>query len=137
MFSLDATYCDDNGAESASVRWQRGLDQAQDLARVCPSTRVVTVCDREADMWALFVKAASQDAALLVRARRSTRRSVVVDRGGKKDLWDHVAALPRVAGNTVDIAACGGKRAPGANRGARRDRNRTRPQVRSPCTGCC
>ena len=111
VFSLDATYCDGNGAESASVRWQRGLDRAQELARACPSTRVVTVCDREADMWALFVKAASQDAALLVRARRSTRRSVVVETSGKQDLWDHVAALPQVAGKTVEIAACGGKRA--------------------------
>ena len=111
LFSLDATYCDGDGAESASVRWQRGLDRAQELARACPATRVVTVCDREADMWALFVKATSQGAALLVRARRSTRRSVVVETGGKQDLWDHVAALPRVAGKTVEIAACGGKRA--------------------------
>ena len=115
VFSLDATYCDGDGdgdgAESASVRWQRGLDRAQELARACPATRVVTVCDREADMWALFVKATSQGAALLVRARRSTRRSVVVETGGKQDLWDHVAALPRVAGKTVEIAACGGKRA--------------------------
>ena len=71
----------------------------------------MTVCDREADIWALFVKATSQGAALLVRARRSTRRSVIAETGGKQDLWDHVAALPRVTGKTVEIAACGGKRA--------------------------
>ncbi len=111
VFSLDATYCDGDRAESASVRWQRGLERAQELARACPATRVVTVCDREADIWALFVKAASHGAALLVRARRSTRRRVVVETGGKQDLWDHVATLPRVAGKTVEIAACGGKRA--------------------------
>ena len=111
VFSLDATYCDGDGAESASVRWQRGLDRAQELACACPATRVVTVCDREADIWALFVKAAAHDAALLVRARRSTRRRVVVETGGKQSLWDHVATLPRVAGKTVEIAACGGKRA--------------------------
>lgn len=111
VFSLDATYCDGDRAESASVRWQRGLERAQELARACPATRVVTVCDREADIWALFVKAASHGAELLVRARRSTRRRVVVETGGKQDLWDHVATLPRVAGKTVEIAACGGKRA--------------------------
>ena len=73
----------------------------------------VTVCDREADIWALFVKATSQGAALLVRARRSTRRSVIAETGGKQDLVGPPCrrAPASATGKTVEIAACGGKRA--------------------------
>ncbi len=111
VFCLDGTYCDEGRDEVASARWGHGLDRAGELARACPSTRVVTVCDREADIWALFARAESLGAGLLVRARRSTRRRVLVEAGGEETLWDHVATLPRVGSRTVKIRACGGRRA--------------------------
>ena len=111
VFALDATFRDGDDKETESVRWQRGYERARDLARACPETRVVTVCDREGDIWTLLCEAASQDAALLVRARRSARRRVVLETDAKTDLWAHVAALPRLAGKTVKVAARGGEEA--------------------------
>ena len=165
LFSLDATYCDGDGAESASVRWQRGLDRTQELARACPATRVVTVCDREADMWALFVKATSQGAALLARApvdaaqcRRGDRReagsvgpcrrapaSCGQDRGDRRLRRQagaaHAQGKARPARRQGEVGSTAAprpqRRAPGAGRCARRDRNRTQsaPGQRAPALG--
>lgn len=111
VFALDATFRDGNDEDKESVRWEHGHERAQELARACPATQVVTVCDREADIWALLAAAVSQDAGLLVRANRSRRRKVILETGETEDLWKYVAALPRLAGKTVEIGACGGKRA--------------------------
>ena len=111
VFALDATFRDGNDEDKESVRWERGHERAQELARACPATQVVTVCDREADIWALLAATASQGAGLLLRVNRSRRRKVILETGEKEDLWKHVAALPRLAGKTVKIGACGGKRA--------------------------
>ena len=108
-FALDATFRD--GDDKESLRWERGYERAQELARACPATRVVTVCDREGDIWALLATAASQGAGLVVRASHAAQRRVVLETGEEQDLWEHVAALPRLAGKTVEIVACGGKRA--------------------------
>ena len=109
VFALDATFRD--GDDKESLRWERGHERAQELARACPATRVVTVCDREGDIWALLATAASQGAGLVVRASHAAQRRVVLETGEQQDLWEHVAALPRLAGKTVEIVACGGKRA--------------------------
>ena len=50
-------------------------------------------------------------AALLARASRSAKRKVVLEGGGKADLWDPVAAQPRLAKQALELPACGGKRA--------------------------
>ena len=111
VFALDASFRDGDDKEIESERWLRGHERAQELARACPAARVVTVCDREGDIWALLTKAASQGAALLVRARRPAKRRVILETGEEESLWKHVAALPRLAGKTVEIGACGGRRA--------------------------
>ncbi|MDE0578390.1 MAG: IS4 family transposase [bacterium] len=111
VFSLDATYADEHNEEVASVRWRDGLDRAEELARACPETKVVTVCDREADIWGLFARAESTGSGLLVRARRGAKRRVCLEGGGEADLFDHAATLPRVGSKKVKIGACGGKRA--------------------------
>ena len=49
-------------------------------------------------------------AALLARASRSAKRQVVLEDGGKADLWDHVAAQPRLAKQALELPACAGKR---------------------------
>ena len=47
VFALDASFRDGDDREIESERWLRGHERAQELARACPATRVVTVCDRE------------------------------------------------------------------------------------------
>ena len=70
---------------------------------------MVSVCDREGDFRELPHKAADDPRQTFpVRASRPTRRSVLSGTGGRTDLWEHMATLPRLAGRTVQIAARGG-----------------------------
>ena len=99
LSGLNATFRDDGDAEDEakeSVRWCQGLDRAGELAEACPDTRVISVCDREGDFWQLLSKAVNGKQGLLVRASRSSRRTVIGDDGGRTCLWKHVAARPRL-----------------------------------------
>ncbi len=98
-----------------SERWLDGLGKAAELASACPRTRVVNLCDREGDMWALLSEGCASAGApdgsgLLVRASRSTRRRVFTADGGLEDLFEHTAGLDVVAAKRIDIEACGGPR---------------------------
>ena len=119
VFSLDADFRavdKDKAAEGEeSGRWTDGLARAAELATACPRTRVVTVCDREGDMWALLSDGracadAPGGAGLLVRASRSSRRRAFTADGGAEDLFAYTAGLDVVAGKAIDIPACGGLR---------------------------
>ena len=97
-----------------SVRWVAGLERAQELARACPDSRVVTVCDREGDFWELLSRAEQTGAALLVRASRGAKRRVALASGDTVNLWDHVLATEPVGGRKIEVPACGGpNRRPG------------------------
>ena len=68
--------------EIESERWLRGHERAQELARACPATRVVTVCDREGDHLGVAHQGRIARRGLLVRARRSAQRRVILERRG-------------------------------------------------------
>jgi hypothetical protein len=55
-----------------SVRWLRSLEQLERLQNLCPNTRLVSVGDREADIYELFVWGTEKPGrpALLIRAER-------------------------------------------------------------------
>ncbi len=111
VFSLDADFRHDaQEGEKESRRWLEGLERAGELAAACPETHVITVCDREGDIWALIRKAVTTGAGLLVRANRARSRRVVTADGSLEDLWDHVAGQPSLASKTITIDACGGPR---------------------------
>lgn len=92
-----------------SVRWHQGLARAGELAAACPDSRVVTVCDREADIWALWCDAQTHDHALLVRSDRGRQRRVVTP-DGPCELWAFLAAQPVLGHKTLTLSACGGPR---------------------------
>ncbi len=71
-------------AEKDSVCRVDGLDRAQERARACPDSRVVTVCDRKGDFWELIAGADQTGAALLVRASRGAKRRVALASGGRE-----------------------------------------------------
>jgi Transposase DNA-binding/Transposase Tn5 dimerisation domain len=54
--------------EKESVKWIEGLNQVVALKRHCPDTAVVTVCDREADLYDLFAAERAAGVEWLVRA---------------------------------------------------------------------
>ena len=78
VFSLDADFRHDaQQDEKESRRWLEGLERAGELAAACRETRVITVCDREGDIWKMFREAATTGAGLLVRANRARSRRVI------------------------------------------------------------
>ncbi len=107
-----------------SGRWTDAFASAAELAAACPRTRVVSVCDREGDMWELLPEgcgsaAADGGAGLLVRASRPDRRRALTEDGGAEDLFARTEGPVAVAGKTIDIEACGGPRRRGARKGVR------------------
>ena len=110
LFMLDTTFREKT-AEQDSKRWVHGLIRASELAKACPNTRVVSVCDREGDFWELLTKAASLESALLVRASRSAQQRVLLPDGQEQDLWDYDTTLAPVAITELTIPAAGGPRA--------------------------
>ncbi len=115
MFDADADFCQAEGKDS--VRWIAGLDRAQELARACPHTRVVTVCDREGDFREMNSRAEETGASLLIRASQGTQRRVALPSGDDADLWDHVLETDPVGRRRIVVPACGGRT---AGRAARR-----------------
>ena len=106
MFEADADFRQAEGKDS--VRWTDGLDRAQELARACPDTRVISVCDREGDFRDLISRAQQTGAALPGRAGRGSKRRVALASGGDADLWDHVLGTEPAGGRRIEVPACGG-----------------------------
>jgi hypothetical protein len=80
--------------EKESVKWLRSLEAVERAQSQCPQTQIISVGDREADIYELFVWATEKPGRpqLLVRAEHNRR---VQDEHGY--LWEHMAAQP-VAG---------------------------------------
>ena len=93
-----------------SRRWLEGLSRAHQLSEVCPDTRVITVCDREADLWPLLRQAADTGDGLLVRSNGARKRKVMVEDGSVEKLPQHMKRQPIICYKTIRIASCGGKR---------------------------
>jgi len=80
--------------QKESAKWLHSYRAVAEVQRHCPDTRLVSVGDREADLYELFELATHppEGPDLLVRAERTRNRRV--EQGL---LWDHLAARP-VAG---------------------------------------
>lgn len=82
--------------EKEGVKWLKGFAAAEAAQVCCPNTCVVSVCDAEADMYELLLKAqgSASGTKLLVRAFRSR-----LQEDNAQELWTGLAAQP-VAGTT-------------------------------------
>lgn len=85
-------------ADKESAKWLRPLAAVGHAARHCPASRLVTVCDREADIYEFFELAHREGRELLVRA---TQDRGLHDPAGVR-LRAHMASLPPAA--EVEIA---------------------------------
>jgi len=83
--------------EKESYRWLEAFEQT--IALTPEQVQVVTVCDREADIYELFALADERQASLLVRA--SADRCLAENK--VKHLWDKVERQRRVGELTVEI----------------------------------
>lgn len=81
--------------QKESMKWLRSFRKVAEVQRLCPSTRLVSIGDREADLYELFAEAVKDPGGpgLLVRAEKSRNRKVE-----QQLLWD---LMPRkdVAGS--------------------------------------
>ena len=103
------TKCKKQAAKSEKrERSFRDFEQAAELGRACAETRVIAVCDSEADIWALFNRQArvAGEAGLLTRSNRDRERQAhpVSSSGRWRALRQCVRpAKPRVKGRKVVI----------------------------------
>jgi len=88
-------------AEKESFRWYQGYRKASALQRLCPATLVISVGDRENDIYEVLAAAHAQPAgaALLIRANQD--RAVVVGRGNRTQLLRLLLGLSPVLGTGV------------------------------------
>ena len=113
------------GRKKESRRWLEGFEEAAVLGQACPGTRVVTVCDREGDIFALLRRQAARaaEAGLLVRSNKARQRQVLTATG-HEPLERHMRSLePLVRERVVRVAARGGRH--------RRDEREARTEVRA------
>lgn len=77
--------------DKESNKWLRALDPIAEAAARCPNTRVVTLADREADIYEYLLDARRRGLDTVVRAKQKNRR---LD-GEVEKLWPHMLARPK------------------------------------------
>ena len=89
--------------EKESKKWLLSYRAVAEIQRICPGTMLVSVGDREADIYELFHEAAKDPSGpkLLIRAERARNRKVI-DEDKKEDLWNRME-VESVAG-LIDVA---------------------------------
>ncbi|OGB20599.1 MAG: hypothetical protein A3I66_22790 [Burkholderiales bacterium RIFCSPLOWO2_02_FULL_57_36] len=85
-----------------SAKWIEGLNQVTALQSRCPQTHIVSVCDREADVYDLFVAERAAGVDWLVRAAWNRG----VDHP-EKYLWEAMQSIPAMGTTTLRVPARG------------------------------
>jgi len=77
--------------QKESAKWLRSFCKVAALQKACPNTRLISIGDRESDVYELFLEASRdpQGPGLLVRMNRATRRQV-----GNLLLWEWMGQRP-------------------------------------------
>ena len=98
--------------ETEALRWLTSYQQTARLQALLAETRLVSVADREADLYELFAQAQQTPNGpdLLIRANRSRARRVDADEALPL-LWDHVKAQPEAGTIELHIPGKGGRKA--------------------------
>jgi hypothetical protein len=84
--------------EKESKKWLKSLEAVEAARKACPETHFVSVGDREADIYDLFIVERSPGVDLLVRATENRRVETE-----ERYLWSAVAATPVVANAEVKV----------------------------------
>jgi hypothetical protein len=94
--------------EKESLKWLRSFRKLAEIQRLCPHTLLVSIGDREADIWTLWREASQAKAGphLLVRANRARYRQV-----DDAQLWDYLATRPVAAQFQLHIPRSGTRKA--------------------------
>lgn len=88
--------------EKESIKWIEGLRHVSTLSAMCPGVKMVSVSDRESDLYDLFVHERGPGVEWLVRA--AWNRRVVHP---EAYLWDAMQAAPLLGTTTLTVPARG------------------------------
>jgi len=93
--------------EKESYKWLKSYQQASLLQYRCPRTTIVSVGDRESDIYELFeeTEKIEDGAKLLVRSEYSRSRKVLVGDGKGECLWEHLLSCPVCSKVDVELKA--------------------------------
>jgi hypothetical protein len=93
--------------QKESAKWLRSFQRVAALQALCPNTRLVSVGDREADIYELFAQHTPQGPDLLIRADRGRQRQVL----DQQPLWEWMPAQPVAGRLALHIPGKGGRKA--------------------------
>jgi len=86
--------------EKESFKWLRPLDPIGDAAKACPATRIITLADREADIYEYMLEARDRRLDIVLRAKEKYRS--LQGQGELQYLWPQLLMRP-IAG-TIELA---------------------------------
>ena len=94
--------------QKESVKWLRSFRKVSEIQALCPETVLVSIGDREADIYELFLEASrtASAAKLLVRAEKTRNRHVE-----QEHLWEFMARQPIAGALKIHIPKAGNQRA--------------------------
>lgn len=95
-------------AQKESNRWLRSLDAVMDSAP--KEVQVVTIADRECDIYEFIAHAEQRDALFLIRASMDRAIYTAENESEVSHLWDYLESQPKVGEVQVDVPAKGTKK---------------------------
>jgi hypothetical protein len=93
--------------QKESAKWLRSFQRVAAIQVLCPNTRLVSVGDREADIYELFAQYTPEGPDLLIRADRGRQRQVAQS----QPLWEWMPAQPLAGRLALHIPGKGGRAA--------------------------
>jgi len=105
--------------EKESYKWLKSYQAVSEIQTLCPDTTLISVGDREADIYELFYEAACAQGRpkLLIRAEKSRQRKVISSEEEKQKefLWAKMAQEPVAGYIEIQISRRGDRKARKAN----------------------
>jgi len=94
--------------QKESAKWLRSFSQVAALQKLCPDTTLVSIGDRESDIFELFLAATREPTGpkLLVRAEKTRNRKVE-----QQHLWEYMAAREMAGALKIHIPRRGSNKA--------------------------
>jgi hypothetical protein len=92
--------------QKESMKWLKSFRQVSKIQKLCPNTQLVSIGDREADIYELFLEAIKPGAPrLLVRAEKSRKRKV-----DHEFLWDYMQRQEIMVSHQIHVPRQGSRK---------------------------
>ena len=94
--------------QKESMKWLRSFQKVAQIQKLCPNTMLISIGDRESDIYELFEEACRDPAGpkLLVRAERTRNRTVE-----QEHLWDFMARQAVAGSLKIQVPRSGSRKA--------------------------